>query len=117
MQQIETVSDAIHTHLGVGGKTLAQQMRRAGRLLPRHVRAQANLLVQAEALSGNPRVQRQLSATRLAQATTTVLTHLTAIDRKKQRQDRFLSILAGIAVQIIVVFVGFLIALRTYGAI
>lgn len=116
MMEIETelpaVREALERHLGVKGRSLAQQVKRAGRRLPRRIRAQAVLLAEAEALSGNPRLLRQLDKSRIAEALSGVSAYLAGIDRTDARHGRILSILAVLAFNFILIFIVFVIFLR-----
>lgn len=53
--------------LGLRGRTLADQIRYGGRLLPRNVRAAARRLADAEQMSATPKLAKQLDWERLAQ--------------------------------------------------
>lgn len=115
--QLPALREALERHLGVKGRSLAHQVRRAGRRLPKRVRAQAALLGQAEAVSGNPRLLRQLDEARVAQACEELSAHLAGIDRAEIRRGRILSILAVLAFNFILIFVAFVVFLRMRGTI
>ncbi len=111
------LSAALERHLGVKGRTLAQQVKRAGRRLPRRVRADARLLSEAEAVAGHPRLLRQLDQAQLDRALQDLTTHLAGIDRAEARRTRILSMLAGIAFNMILLFAAVVVLLRMRGAI
>lgn len=115
--ELPAVRDALERHLGIKGRSLAHQVKRAGRRLPTRIRAQAALLGEAEALCGNPRLLRQLGEARVKQACKEVSEHLAGVDRAEVRRGRVLSILAVIAFNLILVFIAFVIFLRTRGTI
>ncbi|MCV3270564.1 hypothetical protein [Roseobacter sinensis] len=121
MYEIETdmraLKEAVEKHLGIKGASLGQQLRRAGRRLPRHLRAQAGLLAEAEVLVGNPRLLRQLDEARVARALDDVGTYLRGIDRAEARRTRLLSIAAVIAFNLILLFTAVVVVLRLRGLI
>ncbi|MGZ2256820.1 hypothetical protein [Roseobacter sp. A03A-229] len=115
--KLPALREAMERHLGVKGRSLAHQVRRAGRRLPRRVRAQAVLLGEAEALAGNPRLLRQLDDRRLAHALEDVSAHLAGIDRAEARRTRIISVLAVIAFNLILLFTAVVVLLRMRGTI
>lgn len=71
--------------LGVGGNGFGAKVRRAGRLLPRHVRREARYLVQAGQMSAHPRLAPLVDPQRVAQAAETCRSYLTGIDAADRR--------------------------------
>ncbi|TMM55410.1 hypothetical protein [Sulfitobacter sabulilitoris] len=106
---------AIEAHLGVRGRDLDHALRRAGRRLPRRVRAQAQMIARAERFGGNPKLERRLDATRLAAAFDAVDRYLAQVDRADLRRARLIGILAVIAFNLVVIFALFVIWLRWRG--
>ncbi|WP_299676498.1 hypothetical protein [uncultured Roseobacter sp.] len=121
MREIETqlpaLREALETHLGVKGRSLAQQIKRAGRRLPRRLRVQAGMLAQAEAAAGNPRLLRQLDEARLTRALDALSAYLAGIDRAEARRTRMISIAAVIAFNLILLFTAVVVLLRLRGVI
>ncbi|WP_300012870.1 hypothetical protein [uncultured Roseobacter sp.] len=113
----EALSSALERRLGVKGRSLAQQVKRAGRRLPRRIRAQAQLVAEADAVRGNPRLLRQMGDEQVAQAYSEVLEHLAGIDRADARRGRILSVLAAIAFNLILLFTALVVIGRLRGAI
>lgn len=93
--------------LGVKSRTLSQALRRAGRRLPRRLRAQGRQLVEAQKRLGNPVLARQLDWVALERAFQDISAHLAAIDVAGRRKDRILDLAALIAFYILVVVVAF----------
>lgn len=89
--------------LGVRGSTLADKVRRAGRLLPRPVRAAAQKLIEAERLWPNPKLRRQIDPATLTGAAKQVHDHLSRIDRADRRRAYWLSVLTPLAFNLLVV--------------
>lgn len=92
------------THMGIKSRTLAKAVSLAGRQLPRAMRTQAALLVEAEALAGNPKLMRQLDGAALEIAYRALSEHLAAIDLKERRRTRQLKVVAGIVFNLLLVF-------------
>lgn len=115
--KLPAVREALERNLGVRGRSLAQQVKRAGRRLPKRVRAQAALLAEAEALGGNPRLLRQLDEGRVTRALDEVSAHLASIDRAEARRARVISVLAVLAFNFIVIFTAIVVVLRMRGTI
>lgn len=93
--QLDEVRAQLRTVHRVRGKSMAQAARRSKRLLPRAVRKDAQVLVDAERQLGNPLLERQVDMDALGAAQGRVLAHLGAIDLADRRRGRLLS-LAGV---------------------
>ncbi len=95
--------------LGVQGRDLGDALGRAGRLLPRAVRARGDELARAEMLSRNPRIARQVDAARVARAHQALRAHLLAIDVTEQRKGRVLAVIGAVAANLLAVAVMFVV--------
>ena len=93
--QIDDIRSLLETQLRVKGATLDKQIHRAGRLLPRRIRAEAAFLVQANLLVQNPKLARMIDPGRVQRAHDAVATYLRGIDPKDRLKGRLLNI-AGI---------------------
>mmetsp|Transcript_27070 Transcript_27070/g.49274 ORF Transcript_27070/g.49274 Transcript_27070/m.49274 type:complete len:125 (+) Transcript_27070:13-387(+) len=116
METQQNINDRAHRIMrgldaafGVKADTLAKALRKTGRRLPKRLRAEAALIVDAQALGGHPRLLRQLDGTVLDAAEAKVTAHLKTIDRADQRKGRMLSIAGVIAFNILVVAAGFVV--------
>lgn len=104
----QALQKLLRSKLGVRAHDLEQALRRAGRRLPRRVRGQAARLVAAQKMAGNPRLARQMDADALARAYADVSAYLTAIDVADRRKGRLISLAAAVALNLLIVIVGFL---------
>ena len=95
--QITEIRSLFETQLRIRGRTLDQQIKRAGRLLPRKVRAEAKFLAQANLLMQNPKLARMINIDRVAQAHLTVTTYLHSVDPKDRLKGRMLNAAGVIA--------------------
>ncbi|MEY8096971.1 hypothetical protein AB9F29_06070 [Falsihalocynthiibacter sp. S25ZX9] len=98
----DEVATLLKKQLSVGGTGLDGKLRRGGRLLPRHVRKDAEFLASAAAASQNPKLQRFVDSGRVEKSYENCLKHLKGIDKSKRRTDVFLSVLSGVALGILI---------------
>lgn len=115
--QAETVRSLFEVHMGIRAKTLEGAVRRAGRQLPRGTRAKAQVLVEAQTLSENPKMARRLDSTQTSAAYRDLVAYLESLDLAEQRRTRALNLLAGIAFNLLIAGVLLLIWLRWQGLI
>lgn len=101
-QLVEDVRTGLATKMHVRGATLAGQVRKAGRRLPRTVRRDAEFLVQVLALAQNPKLARQVNMRRAQAAHRHILLHLETVDLGAERRAIALQIAASVALAILV---------------
>ena len=107
-QIIRDVQAELEDKLRLRAAPLAVQLRKAGRLLPRRVRRDADLLVRAQALSANPKLARQVDMRGAQGAHRSILAYLEGIDVGAERRNRALGVAASIAFVILFTGVGIL---------
>ncbi|MEP2641176.1 hypothetical protein [Roseobacter sp.] len=115
--QTAQLSAILDRRLAIKGPAFADQIRRAVRLLPRHLRPQAQLVQQAVDLGGQPRALRQLDEARVARACEELSVYFEGLDLAQMRRTRILSVLAAIVFNLLVVFTALVVFLRVYGYI
>ena len=91
-QMADRIAALMEARLGVRGDGLAAKLRRGGRKLPAEVRAEAELLAEAAAQAGNPKLLMQLDHGRIAKAYDVCLKHLKQARRWEGRVDRLLAV-------------------------
>lgn len=91
------LAQLMEDRLDIRGADFTTKVRRAGRLLPRHVRKEAALLASALPMVEHPRLSRQLEGDRLARAAKNLETHLLSVDPWERRMGTFVSWAAGLA--------------------
>ena len=96
-QMVAEVRTGLREKLGLRGKTLAAQLRKGGRFLPRYVRRDATYLAQIAPLADNPKLARMIDQAKARQAYRNVLDHLASIDLAAARRDGALNMVASIA--------------------
>ncbi len=91
------IRQQLEAKLGVKSRNLSQALRRAGRRLPRAVRAQGAILAEAEHRAGHPKIARQSDSAKVQAAYSEITAHLRSIDVTDARKGRVLG-LAGLIV-------------------
>ncbi|AXI45396.1 hypothetical protein C1J03_04690 [Sulfitobacter sp. SK012] len=105
--KVQTLLFELEKRLGIKTDDLAQGLRRAGRRLPRRVRAKAKVLVDAQAMTGNPKLARQVDASTVRVAFDAVTTHLRGIDVRDARNGRRLSLAGAVVFNLLLVLAAF----------
>ena len=95
--RVSRIEKLLAEKFGIKGVGLEQGLRKAGRRLPRRVRSDARIVVEAGRLSQHPRLARQLDRTRFQDAADRVTAHLKAIDVADRHKGAAISVLAGMA--------------------
>ena len=97
------VQSALDGAFGVRARTLAAALRKTGRRLPKRVRAQAQLIADAQSLGSNPRLLRQVDGAALSRAEEAVVTWLDGIDRSDRRKGFWIGVGATIGFNILLI--------------
>ncbi len=111
------LAELIGTQLRVGGVTLEQKLKRAGRLLPRWARRDAGLFVHAGQLAAHPRLARQIDVAALDKAEARLKRYLEQIDPDERRKTALLHLVGGIVLKVLIVGGVFLAVLRWQGLV
>ena len=101
-QMVDEVRAALAEKLRVRGRSLAVQVRKAGRRLPRAVRRDAVYLVQTIGLVDNPKLARMIDMRRAQLAHRNILVFLETVDVAAERRGIALQIAASIALALLV---------------
>lgn len=101
-QMVDEVRAGLADKLRVRGRSLAVQVRKAGRRLPRAVRRDAVYLVQTVGLADNPKLARMIDMRRAQAAHRNILIYLENVDIAAERRGIALQIAASIALAILV---------------
>lgn len=106
--QAEVLRALLEESYGMTAPTLESAVRRAGRRLPRTLRRKAAVVVEAEMLSGHPKLAPRVDGAAVQLAVRDITDHLKSYDLAEKRKTRLLNILAGVAFNILIVLVLFL---------
>ena len=106
-RQVEQVQALLSAKFGIRPAALPVMVRRAGRRLPRLIRARAQELCDAQAQAANPKLARQLDQTQTMRAFNEVTTFLGGIDVADRRRGVILGLAGAVASNLLLVFAGF----------
>lgn len=95
--------------LGIKGRSLEHALSRAGRRLPRRLRARGQEIVAAQKLAAHPKLAPRIDGAAVSAAYDGLSAHLRQIDVADRRKGKALSLAGSIAFNLLVVGVGFLI--------
>ncbi len=95
--QMARLAQMMEERLDVRGADLAAKVRRAGRLLPRHVRREAAVLLAALPMLEHPHLSRQVEAERLARSVRIIEDYLKGVDPWDRRLGIWVGWGAGLA--------------------
>lgn len=101
-QMAGRVAELFEARLNVGGKTLADKLRRGGRRLPRNVRREAAYLAQAAEQARVPKLMVQIDHARTADAYDACLRYLKPIGASERRRTLAMQILTGVGAAVFV---------------
>lgn len=104
----DDLAETMARQLRLRGGSLADVTDRAGRKLPRHLKAEADAIIEAEALAAHPKLGHRIDETRLKKADRKLRAYLDKQDPGAERRAEFLDRLAGI------VFILFAVALGAF---
>jgi hypothetical protein len=94
------------------GRDLAQKLSHVGRRLPKRVREQAQVLVEAQMRTRNPKLAHQYDPARVLAAQKACLDYLNKVDRGRLRSRGRAGWFTGLMVNLFIVIVLFVIAVR-----
>ncbi len=116
-QMADRVAALMEQRLRARGAGLGEKLRKGGRLLPRRVRAAAEVLHTGAVMAQNPKLWAQVDQQAVAQAYDTCVRHLNGLDGGDRRKGAVLGIAASIAFSVLVVAVLLLAVLHWRGFI
>lgn len=91
--------------LGLNSGPLATRVIRGRRFLPKDVRKDLLFVAEAEHLSGNPRIARQIDRSQVRAAYRRSIWHLRGPATREVRKGRMLGALGGLVTNLVLVFV------------
>lgn len=101
--RIDGLFRLMRTKLKVRGRDFPSALEKGGRLLPKAVRKQAQVLADAIPLSAHPKLRATLDHRALERAARDLETHLEAIDLAEQRKSYWLGVLGTIAFNLLLI--------------
>ena len=116
-QMADRVAALIEQRLRVRGTGLGEKLRKGGRLLPRRVRAAAEVLHAGAVMAQNPKLWAQVDQQTVAQAYDTCVRHLNGVDGGDRRMGAVLGVAASVAFSVLAVAALLMIVLHWRGFI
>lgn len=101
-ERIEAMATKMATQLRVRGDTLAEITGNAGRKLPRHLRREAESLIQAEAMLRHPKLWRLVDDRQVRRAEKRLNKFLDKKNPAAERRGEILDRIAGVAFVLVV---------------
>ena len=114
-QMADRVAQLLEERLSVGGRDLGAKLKRAGRILPKRVRAGADLLAVAAEKSRNPKLLGQIDMGEVADAYDVCVRHLTTIDPAGRRRDTVAGMVGFVGYGILFLVIGIMAVLLWRG--
>lgn len=106
------VSRLLHARFSVGKTDLATALRRSKRRLPRDIRTQAAVIVDAAALSVVPKLARQVNLPEVTRAYRACVAYLKKVGQKERRTDFILGVAGSVTLALILIFATAVMVLR-----
>jgi hypothetical protein len=101
-RKTEEVAELLNARLGVHGRNLAVQLRKARPDLPRPARHAGRVLTRAQAMAEHPRLARLIDATEVTRAHDLLRDHLHSVDRGVRRRGAAVAVLAGVVLNLLI---------------
>ncbi|MES2432498.1 MAG: hypothetical protein V4586_01560 [Pseudomonadota bacterium] len=102
-QMADRVAGLMEQRLRMRGQGLGEKLRKGGRLLPRRVRAAAEVLQTGAVMAQNPKLWAQVDQQAVAQAYDTCVRHLNGVDGGDRRKGAVLGVAASVAFSVLAV--------------
>lgn len=103
--QVDEIRALLAAKLRARGQTLDAQLRKAGRQLPRRLRREAKVVVDAMTVAENPKLARMNDDLATRKAAQNLINFLKTIDPADRLKGRILGILGTISAVLIVTFI------------
>lgn len=100
---VAEVRQLMDERLRLHGRSLEAQVRKAGRIVPRGLRREAQYLVHVEMLAQNPKLLRMIDPVKAARAHAALVAWLSGISRNEIVKTRLTSIGAVIALNLLLI--------------
>lgn len=95
--RFQSIAERMSAQLRVRGEGIADVTERAGRKLPRHLRREAAVLIEAQSLASNPKLSRLVDERRVARAEKRLNRFLDKQNPAAERRGQILDVIAKIA--------------------
>lgn len=100
---LKDISHLLATRLGAKGPTLAIQLRRAGRSLPKAMRREARVLIRAEQLRLHPKLYHTIQPAEVTRAHKALRSHLRGVSALDRRLGGVLGFLGAVSAGVLLI--------------
>lgn len=104
----EDIRALISERLRLRATNLEAALKKAGRRLPRRLRREGGVLLQAERDATHPRLRARIDPRRVARARAALIAHLEELNPKEARKTQGLRLLGDISLKLLIVSGAFL---------
>lgn len=98
------LSERLTQRLGASGPTLAAQVNKAGRALPRRLRKDAQYVATAAQMVNHPKLRNFIDERQVNRASRHLATYLKGVDPVERRKTRLLGVAGSIAFSLLATF-------------
>lgn len=109
--QVEELQRLLAERLRIRGRDLARQTRKAGRLLPRRIRADLAYAEQARGLLTHPKLRLMVDEAKVIEAQARAIAFLKTVDPGERRKTRLLGMAGVVSFNLIVIAAAFIVFL------
>ena len=96
-ERSKALAEKVARQLRVGGDDLETVTARAGRKLPKYLRAEVDVILEATRIADHPKLMRQVDHARISKAEKTINRFLDKQDPAAERRNQILDTLARVA--------------------
>lgn len=104
-QMADRVAALMEERLGLRGRSLADKLRRSGRVLPAAIRSEISVIEEAARHAQNPKLKLRIDEVRVARAYDLSVRHLGRIDASARRRNTWIGVANSIAISLFAVLV------------
>ena len=104
-QMADRVAALMEERLGLRGRSLADKLRRSGRVLPSAIRSEIGVIEEAARQAQNPKLRLRIDEARVARAFDLSIRHLSHIDASARRRNTWIGVANSIAISLFAVLV------------
>lgn len=115
--RLEKIAHLMEERLDLRGNGFEAKLAKAGRLLPRKLRREGALLVEAQSLAQHPKLGRRIDERRLKKALRVFERYLKRVDAETRRANAWIYWLAGNALSFFIIIVLVLVVLAWRGLV
>lgn len=102
-KQVADLETLIEERLKIRGRDLNTRVRKAGRLIPKRIQKELQLVIRAQGMLGHPKLRVMVNEAAVAKAHARATEWLESVDPWERRKDRLLTIAGSLAFSFLVI--------------